>query len=421
MPKRLAAVTFCVAAYLISFATLATAGTDQLTLWHTAFVNEWSGRQEVVSFFERNTKLPVSRDYGPALYRDVAQQFFLQAKTGVPDVLEGVLEQMLTYAEAGLIAPITDLFETYEDRQYYAPNAIEALKIGGQLYGVPYNVNVRLLLYRKSIFEKYNLKVPTNWDELVETAVWISKNVPGMQGFMLTTKSEEVRAFQEFMSFYFQLNKHMFNVEGDQVTVAATPQQLTQVLELYRRLFTEGAIDPNERGADWKALDYGYTAGKYAMVTVGPWIWSHRYEDPERAKVLDDTGIAPLPVARNGSPGTYMEVKPIMINRYTRDRARAWELLKEVTSREFQLKIDLLQGVLSPRSDVMAAPEMRDNWWLSGFGKYMHTGVALDPVNWARPQTAIINAIQQVIYGQMTPQQAGTWLYDQLRRIAATL
>lgn len=397
------------------------AGAQELVLWHTSFVNEWSGLDEVVNFFEENTKLDVSQDYGPSLYREQSQKLIIQARTGNPDVIEGVLEQMFTYAKADLIMPLDKFFAEYEDKDQYVKNAIDALKINGKLYGIPYNTNVRLLLYRKDIFEKYDLEVPKTWDELVNTAAYITQNVPDMQGFMFTTKSREVRAFQEFMSFYFQLNKHMFEVNGEEVKVVATPEQLSQVLDLYYRLFFEGGIDLNERGADWKALDYGYTAGKYAMVTVGPWIWSHRFEDEARGKVLDNTGIAAIPVAANGTPGTYMEVKPIMVNKYTDQPQKAWELVKEVTSKDFQLLIDSLAGVLSPRQDVMAEDKMANNWWLSGFAKYMDTGIALDPVSWEKPQNAIIQSIQKVIYKQMTPEEAGQWLYDQLVDIAETL
>jgi len=394
---------------------------DNLVLWHTSFVNEWSGRVAITEFFENNNKLNVSNDYGPSLYREVSQKFIIQAKTGNPDVIEGVLEQMFTYERAGLLLPLNNYFDNYKDKDYYAKNALDALTIDGKLYGIPYNTNVRLLLYRKDIFEKYNLKVPTNWDELINTAAYITKNVPDMQGFMLTTKSREVRSFQEFMSFYFQLNKHMFEIKGDKVNVVARPEELSQVLNLYYKLFFEGGVDLNERGADWKTLDYGYTAGKYAMVTVGPWIWSHRNNDKERGKVLDNTGITAIPTASNGTPGTYMEVKPIMINKYSDDPNKAWELVKEVTSKDFQLLSDSLYGVLSPRSDVMLEDKMANNWWLSGFGKYINTGVSLDPVSWEKPQNAIIQTIQKTIYKQMTPDNAGKWLYNELVKIAETL
>jgi len=394
---------------------------DPLTLWHTSLVVEWAGRDESVKLFETNTKLDVKKDYGPALYRDALQNFIIQSKTGNPDVVETVLEQMFTLAKANLLLPIDEYWAEYADKDQYAQNAVEALTFNGKLYGVPYNTNVRLLLYRKSVFEENGLKVPETWDELVNTAAYITKNVDDMQGFMFTTKTREVRAFQEFMSFYLQLNKHMFEVTDEGVKCVATKAQLQQVLQLYYDMFFDGGISLNERGADWKALDYGYTAGKYAMVTVGPWIWGHRFEEEARGEILDDTGIIAIPVASNGTPGTYMEVKPICVNKFSKNPDGAFELVKEVTSKEFQYLLDSQAGVLSPRKDVMAMPEMKDNWWLSGFSKYMETGVALDPVSWERPQTLIIEAIQKVIYKQMTPEKAADWLLDNFNKIAKSL
>lgn len=404
--------------FVFSFAATAQ---DQLVLWHTSFTSEWSGLEKTVNFFEENTDLNVSTDYGPPLYRDISQQLIVQARTGNPDVVEGVLEQMFTYAKADLIMPLNDFWEDYEDKDQYLDNVMEAVTMDGEIYAIPYNTNVRLLLYRKSIFEEYDLEVPKNWDELIETANYISENVEGMDGFMFTTKEREVRAFQEFMSFYLQLNKSMFDVSGEEIKVTATVDQLEQVLSLYDEMFESGAISSNNKGADWKALDYGYTSGNQAMITVGPWIWSHRYKDEARAKVIDDTGIAAIPVAENGSPGTYMEVKPIMINKYTENPEKAWELVKEVTNKEFQLLIDSNAGVLSPRKDVMAEPKMADNWWLQGFSEYADTGVALDPISWERPQNAIISAIQEVIYNEGTSAEVAEQLHQELNEIAEKL
>ena len=397
------------------------AAAEELVLWHTSFTSEWSGLDETVEFFESNTDLDVSTDYGPPLYRDISQQLIVQARTGNPDVVEGVLEQMFTYAKADLIMPLNDFWADYEDKDQYLDNVMEAVTIDGEIYAIPYNTNVRLLLYRKSIFEEHGLEVPTNWDELVETATYISENIDGMDGFMFTTKEREVRAFQEFMSFYLQLNKSMFDVSGESVEVTATVDQLEEVLSLYDRMFASGAISMNNRGADWKALDYGYTSGNQAMVTVGPWIWSHRYEDEARAEVIDDTGIAAIPVNENGSAGTYMEVKPIMINKHTEDPEKAWELAKEVTSKDFQLLVNSSAGVLSPRKDVMAEPEMAENWWLQGFSNFADTGVALDPISWERPQNAIISAIQEVIYDEGSPAEIAENLHQELSDIAANL
>lgn len=397
-------------------------GSDKpLVLWHTEFTTEWAGRQQVVNYFEENTELDVAKDYGPSLYREMSKKFIIQAETGNPDVLEGTHEQMLSYAKAGLLLPLDEYFANDPNAEAYNENVLKPLRYKGKLYGVPYNTNVRLLLYRKSVFEKHGLAIPSDWDELVETAVKINELEPEMQGFMFTTKTREVRAFQEFMSFYFQLNRDMFQSEGDSVTCVADKAELQQVLQLYHDMFFEGAIDLSERGGDWKALDYGYTEGKYAMVTVGPWIWGHREGNPERADVLDDTGITAIPVASNGQPGTYMELKPIMINKYTDDKDRSYKLLQEVTSKGFQIKVDLLRGVLPGRQDAFEDPKISNNWWVKGFGEYMDTGVALDPVSWEKAQNAIISAIQSTIYEEMSVADVADQLLAELQDAAAEM
>lgn len=394
-------------------------GSDKpLVLWHTEFTTEWAGRQQVVNFFEENTELDVAKDYGPSLYREMSKKFIIQAQTGNPDVLEGTHEQMFSYARAGLLLPLDEYFKSDPNADAYTENVLKPLHYKGKLYGIPYNTNVRLLLYRKSVFEKHGLDIPGNWKELVETAARINDLEPKMQGFMFTTKTREVRAFQEFMSFYFQLNRDMFQTEGDTVSCVAEKADIQQVLQLYHDMFFQGAIDLDERGGDWKALDYGYTEGKYAMVTVGPWIWGHREDNPDRAEVLDDTGITAIPVVTNGQPGTYMELKPIMINKYTDDKVRSYKLLQEVTSKEFQIKVDLLRGVLPGRQDAFEDPKISDNWWVKGFGEYMHTGVALDPVSWEKPQNAIISAIQSTIYEEKPVEEVAEQLLSELQEIA---
>ena len=394
---------------------------EELVMWNSQFVTEWAGREESSKYFKDNTKLKVSSDFGPSLYRDMSQKFIIQAKTGKPDVIEGTLEQLFSYAKAGLLMPIDEQFYSDSESENYNANVLDPLKVDGKLYGIPYNTNVRLLLYRKSIFKKYGLTPPTNWEELVKTAAFINKKEANMEGFVFTTKTREVRAFQEFMSFYLQLNKHMFKVTDGKVDYVATEAQLTQVLQLYYDMFFQGAISLEARGGDWKATDYGYTNGNCAMSTIGPWIWGHRYEDPARGDVLDDTGVIQLPVAKNGTPATYMEIKPMMINKFTKQPEKAYELLKESTSKGLQIVMNLKSGVMPGRKDSFADPKIANNPWLSAFGKFADTGVALDPIAWDQAQNKIIEAIQITIYEQKTPAEAGAWLNEELEKISKGL
>ena len=48
--------------------------------------------------------------------------------------------------------------------------ARENLKIGGKDYGVPYSALFQGVLFNRAIFDKYGLKVPTTYDELMAVA-----------------------------------------------------------------------------------------------------------------------------------------------------------------------------------------------------------------------------------------------------------
>ena len=53
----------------------------------------------------------------------------------------------------------------------------------GSLFGLPFGSETSILGYRKDIFEKHGLSVPTNYDQLLDLACKIPNLWPGMGGF----------------------------------------------------------------------------------------------------------------------------------------------------------------------------------------------------------------------------------------------
>ena len=355
--------------------------------------------------------LPFSSDKGPALYRERAQRYFLQGKSGVPDLLDSTLEQIYSYVASGMAYPINDLFNNDPEKDLIEPALIEALTIDGNIYAFPNSANVRLLIYRRDLLEKYNLKVPATWDELVNVAKTL-KEKEGINGFMFTTQSKEVRAFQEFMSFYFTLADNIYEVKDGKAAYIADKANFEKVLQLYKDLFTV-AIDPNSKGQDFKAVDYGITGGQVAMVTDGPWIWSHLTEEPARAAVMTNLGVAPIPVPVAGQPSaTYMEVKGYVMNPYTLEEKRdaVYEALQLLVSKEITSVYVEHEAATPIRKDVKS-----DNEFGQAFANNLYTGKVLEYINWDIPQNYIIDAIQSVIYERATPKEAADTLDKQLR------
>ena len=182
----------------------------------------YSQRKVALDKFLKDNPLPMpfAQDMGPALYRERAQRYLLQGKSGYPDIIEGTLEQVYSYVSAGMAYPLNDLFNNDAEKDVFEPALIEAFTMNGNLYAFPNVANVRLLIYRKDLFEKNNLSVPETWDELVNAAKTI-KEKEGINGFMFTTQTKEIRAFQEFMSFYYTLADKIYEVNGDKAVYVA--------------------------------------------------------------------------------------------------------------------------------------------------------------------------------------------------------
>jgi ABC-type glycerol-3-phosphate transport system substrate-binding protein len=155
------------------------------------------------------------------------------------------------------------------------------------------------------------------------------------------------------------------------------------------------------------------------MVPMGPWIYQYRSDSDVAKKILEEeTGVAPLPLPPGGVQATYLEVKPISINAFSKDKEEAWKLVKALTSKEFIAMENRIEGVNPPRKDVAELPEFKSDWWEQAFIAQLPTGVALAPINWGLVVNDITEALQKAIYKNATPQDAGKALYDTLEQRA---
>jgi multiple sugar transport system substrate-binding protein len=425
LKKRLfTMLAVCVAVSMLATAAIAA---PKLTFWNMPF-NTQEVSPEYVQWWEENiTKaLPdVEADsyYGPGTYDAQRKNFIVQAKTGKPDVIEGLVEDLTAYTKQDLILDLTERFNEWDESDQFVQSTLDALTVDGKLYGLPYNTNARVLLYRKDLFEEFGLEVPKTWDEYLEVASTITeKTNKEVYGAYVCTKIGDPRAYQEFVSWYFQVSHKapVFKKDADgNWAVNATAEQFAKVLELYQGLiFSDSdnpAMDPNQRGNGWPEEDNGYVAGKWGMVPMGPWIWGHRGDNETARAILEEkTGIAALPIPEGGEVATYLEVKPIMVNKHSKNLDKAWEMAKFITSRDAMAGWAWDSGFIPARKDVSELEKFKNSWWQQGFSAQLANAVALSKVNWLPPQQSMLEAVNMVIYEKKSPEEAGQWLYDEL-------
>jgi multiple sugar transport system substrate-binding protein len=405
------------------------ASKTSVTMWAAPFAGTYAPLYDAWLKKTAPPALPdvqIAGDYGPGVYATMQSKYLVQARSGTPDIIEGLLENIVAYIKAGLITPLNDRFNAWPDHTQFVPAAINGMMYNGKLLGVPYNTNARAMLYRKSILRKHGLKVPTTWDELRNVAEAISAKEQNMTGIAFSTDLNDPRGAQEWLSWFFQLNKHLFRLDpaSKKWKLNTTPAQIARVNQFYYNLFYGNAKTPAANvgtlGISSYVEDPGYVHGSWAMVPMGPWIIGRRTQDSLAQHILtQDTGIAPLPVAPGGTHASYLEIKPWMINKYSAHPDAAWDVIKFLASPKGMAEGVFIEGYTAPRRDVMNQPRIKNNWWTASFAEILPQGVALDPLNWAPVYTAIMTHLQAVIYKRVTPMQGATNLYNQLKQLLA--
>jgi ABC-type glycerol-3-phosphate transport system substrate-binding protein len=402
------------------------AGLTDLTFWNMPFVTQEVSPSYVTQWQNAvAAALPadtVEKFYGPGDYTPLRQKYLLQAKSGTPDVIEGLLEDTAVYEKQSLIDPLDSQFDAWSDKDQFVPATVDALRINNQLWGIPYNTNARGLVYRKDILDQYGLKVPTTWTELLDTARTITqKTNKQVYGLFACTLVGDPRAPQEFISWYYQVSngQHMFDLSSGSPQLVATPAQFETVLTLYNDMFTGNypAVDPNQKGTGWPVEDPGYAEGKWAMAPMGPWLWGRTTESATAKDILENkTEIVELPIPEGGGHYTYLEVKPIMLNAYSKNKSDAWKLIEFICSKDEMGLWCASSGGIPARKDSLTISAFQGpiSKWTQGFGKLLDLGVALEPVNWAPVFDAFLKSVNYVIYNQKNPQDAATWLHDQI-------
>ncbi|HKM59023.1 MAG TPA: hypothetical protein VJX28_09755 [Chthoniobacterales bacterium] len=129
--------------------------------------------------------------------------------------------------------------------------------------------------------------------------------------------------------------------------------------------------------------------------------------------------MIPLPLPPAGVQATYLEVKPISINAFSKHKEDAWKLVQILTSKDFIAKANRIEGVNPPRKDVADLPEFKNDWWEQAFIAQLPTGVALAPINWGLVINDITEAVQKAIYKSAMPEDVGKQLYNTLEQRAS--
>jgi multiple sugar transport system substrate-binding protein len=293
----------------------------------------------------------------------------------------------------------------------FVPLLLELASVGGSLYGVPRNIDVRLLHYRADIISR----PPATWDELLELARR-HNSPPLCYGFLFPGR--ESGLFGTFFELAEMAGARLF---PDGLVPDIENEGGRWALRLLRDFYAEGLVPAELPAWHYDKVHECFRAGRAAMVGDWPGYYA-LYRDPAVSAVHDRLGLSPYPVGPAGKSLAYGGGHTFALTRRGADRPEAQELLLHLTSFEQQLR-EARQGCVPVRRSVMrrvqAEADARERARLAMLEGVIAEHILVPPkfAQYPEVEEVLWRTVQSAFVGELTIDDALAHMTAQIREI----
>lgn len=270
----------------------------------------------------------------------------------------------------------------------------------GSLFGIPFGSETSVLAYRKDIFEKHGIDVPTNYDQLLTVACQIPELEPGMGG-MASRAASGHQASHAFLLHLAPLGGRVFDAEWNPIINSAAGVAAANALKTIVDCGPEGGttFGPAEAAASFQQ-------GTSAMF-MDSIAFASGFEDPSKSTVVGKVGYAlhPEGVRRGSQTGGF----GIAIPKNAQNKEAAFLLMQWLTSKEQDLAIAMEGGNPSRFSTYENAALNEKYPYSATFGEALkYADPDWRPIipTWGTINADIGTTMSQVLTEGLDPQEA---------------
>ncbi|MGT2426298.1 ABC transporter substrate-binding protein [Amnibacterium kyonggiense] len=223
--------------------------------------------QQITQAYKPKSGLPAAQ-YRSVQWANFTQTFStaVASNTG-PAVSSGGGTQAFEFAKQGKIAYADDLLESWKSNGLYddfVPGILDTMKTDKGYVAVPYQVDLRILWYRKSLLAKAGVSVPTDWQSHMDACAALKKI--GVYGLGLSGGATG-NAFQAFVGWMINNGGGIFDEEQKpNLVTSANIEALDYIQELIRK----GYADPRSNAYTTANTEAQWKAGKFGMQVEAP-------------------------------------------------------------------------------------------------------------------------------------------------------
>ncbi len=348
-----------------------------------------------------------------------------------PDVMYEDTFLVNTDIQAGFLAPIDEYLAKWPDWSQFTDASKTAAKaLDGKTYGVPMGTDTRALWYNKELFAKAGIAVPwepKTWDDILATARTLKARLPGVTPLNVYSGKGvgEAATMQGLEMLLYGTGDTLYD-DASKKWITSSPGMLDS-LGFIKTIFSEGlapapqdSLDPNfgnrvstellPGGKLAIALDGSWVSGTWLPGGAKPW--------PQWADVL---GQAAMPTQKGQAPGrTSMSGGWVLsVGAKSKDKQAAFDFVSLALNKENTLAYDIAASQIAERADVAADPAyLAANPTLKFFTDLVSvTHFRPAYADYPHVSDAIQVAMEAVMTGQQSPQQAVTAFGNQLKQV----
>ena len=369
-------------------------GITRLRFW--AMGNEATNVPQILPAFERlNPGIKVEVQ---ALPWTAAHSKLLTSYAGnsLPDLSQVGNTWVSEMAAIGAISPLPASASDLLTDQF--PAVIETNRIGGQVVGVPWYVDTRLIYYRVDLLERagFGDGVPQTWDGW-KAAMHAVKRVAGPGNYAVLLPVNE---FEQLLTFGLQGAEPLLRERDTRGNFSSA--SFVAALEFYKSLFDEGlapVASSTQISNVWTEFERGY----FSFYFSGPWSigdFKNRLKPTTRWMTSGVPGTTgPGASAPGGSS--------LVVYRHSPHQEAAWKLVRYLADPAVQARFNGITGNLPARESAWATPTVAGDPYIAAFKGQLARAKAVPKVpEWERIVTEMQIVAERMVRGAFTPRAA---------------
>ena len=288
-------------------------------------MNRWAEKvKELIPTFEKETGIKVDCEI---FHEDQLSQKLAVELTAGTDVDVFVIRpqnETKLFGRNGWCLDLTPILEKDAefDWEDITPGARDCVTYGGKIVGVPTSNETHVICYRRDLFEKHGVEVPTTLEEFEEAARQLTDRDNDFYGIAL--RGQKAPVVTQFASFLYSMGGDWFDRKTNTATFNS-PEALAAIDYFGRMARLYGP--PGVLNNSWPQNVALYQQGRVAMYLEASATYPNLL-DSGRSPLAAVTGMAPFPAGPAGPRPFFSTAWALSIYSKSKKADAAWRFVR---------------------------------------------------------------------------------------------